>query len=130
MEFRQKKDTGEKHPNRYYSSRQEKSVAKAINGRTTPNSGATLTVKGDVISGDMRGFLYECKTCTKDQKSFTLQEAWFKKNLEESIFMKKDYTAIVFNFGPDKPNYYVLDERTFLEMKDALEKVNSMRTES
>ena len=35
--------------------------------------------------------------------------------------MKKDYSAVVFNFGPNKPNDYCIDENTFLEMKEALE---------
>ena len=120
--FRQRKteDTSSK-PTRYFSSRQEEAVANAVRGRRTPNSGATAYSKGDVTEGDRTGWLIECKTCTKDQKTFTMHEAWFKKNIEESIYMKKDHTAVVFNFGPDKPNYYVLDERTFLAMKEALE---------
>jgi hypothetical protein len=30
--------------------------------------------------------------------------------------MGKDYTAVVFNFGPDQENYYVIDEKTFQEL--------------
>lgn len=122
MEFRQKRETNESHPTRWYSSRQEKDVAQAIGGRITPNSGATPYSKGDVTVGDSNGWLVECKTCTKDQKSFTVQKEWFEKNLQESIFMKKDHTALVFNFGPNSKNYYVIDEQTFLIMKEALEK--------
>ena len=124
--FRQRKvdDDGKKKPTRYFSSRQEKAVANAIGGRQTPNSGATAYSKGDVTEGDRTGWLIECKTCTEDKKTFTMHESWFKKNIEESIFMKKDHTAVVFSFGPDKPNYYVIDERTFLEMKEALEHYN------
>ena len=116
--FRQHRDNGEKKPTRYYSDKQEKSVAKAIGGRQTANSGATAYQKGDVID-DL--FLTECKTCTKDQKSFTVQKEWFDKNTSESIFMKKPYSAVVFNFGPSSKNYYCVDEQTFLEMKEALE---------
>ena len=106
MEFRQHRDTGEKKPTRYYSNRQEKAVAKAIGGRQTSNSGATAYDKGDVTDQD---WLIECKTCMKDQKSFTLQKEWFDKNLEESIYMKKNHTAVVVNFGPSSKNYYILD---------------------
>ena len=88
MEFRQHRNTGEKKPTRYYSNRQEKAVAKAIGGRQTSNSGATASDKGDVTDQD---WLMECKTCMKDQKSFTLQKEWFDKNLEESIYMKKNH---------------------------------------
>lgn len=115
------KDDGKKKPTRYYSDKQEKSIAKAVGGRQTANSGATAYSKGDVTEGDRTGWLLEAKTCMKDQKSFTMQEEWFIKNRSESIFMKKDYSAVVFNFGPDKPNYYCIDENTFLEMKEALE---------
>ena len=115
------KDDGKKKPTRYYSDKQEKSIAKAVGGRQTANSGATAYSKGDVTEGDRTGWLLEAKTCMKDQKSFTMQEEWFIKNRSESIFMKKDYSAVVFNFGPDKPNYYCINENTFLEMKEALE---------
>jgi hypothetical protein len=47
---------------RKQSTKQEKSVAKQINGRITPNSGATDFIKGDVRS-DI--FLVECKTTDK-----------------------------------------------------------------
>lgn len=119
--FRLHKDDGKKKPTRYYSDRQEKSIAKAIGGRQTANSGATAYSKGDITEGDRTGWLMEAKTCMKDQKTFTMHEEWFDKNKAESIFMKKDYSAVVFNFGPGKPNYYCVDEYTFLEMKDALE---------
>ena len=122
MEFRQHRHIDEKKPTRYYSSKQERTVAKAIGGRTTPNSGATVYEKGDVVVGDKRGWMIECKTCTKDQKSFTMQKAWFDKNIEESIYMKKDHSAVVFNFGPNSKNYYVVDETTFNVMKDLLER--------
>ena len=37
--------------------------------------------------------------------------------------MHKEYSAVVFSFGPDKPNYYCVDEQTFNEMKSALEQI-------
>lgn len=42
-----KKD--EIQPTRYYSKKQEDAVAKNLNGKRTPNSGATPFVKGDYI---------------------------------------------------------------------------------
>ena len=69
--------------------------------------------KGDLLTEQ---WLLECKTCTKPQKSFSLKEEWFEKNKHESLFMSKPYSAVVFNFGPDKPNYYVIDEITFKEL--------------
>ena len=113
-------DEKQKHT-RYYSSRQEQAIASAVNGKQTANSGATAFSKGDVTVGNKTGWLIEAKTCMKDQKTFTMHEEWFKKNIDESIFMKKDHTAVVFNFGPDKPNYYCVDEQTFLRMKELLD---------
>lgn len=124
MKTRQQRDIGDKKPTRYYSNRQEKTIANAVNGRQTANSGATAYAKGDVTEGDRKGWLFEAKTCIKDQKTFTMHKEWFDKNKSESIFMKKDYSAVVFNFGPDQPNYYCIDEHTFLEMKNALEELN------
>lgn len=121
--FRNTSVGGDIQPTRYYSKKQEKSVAKAIGGRITPNSGATPFRKGDV-SDDK--WLIECKTCVKDQKSFSMKEEWFAKNTQEAIAMRKEYTAVVFSFGPDKPNYYCVDENTFQEMKEALERVKHL----
>ena len=90
-------DTSSKKPTRHYSSMQEKSVASAIGGRKTPNSGATPNVKGDVLTKD---WIVECKTCEKSQKSFTMKKEWFEKNKAEGMFMDKNYSAVVFNFGP------------------------------
>ena len=121
MKFRQTRETDEKKPTRYYSDKQEKSVARAIGGRQTANSGATAYSKGDVTLGDKTGWLIECKTKTKESESINVKKSWFDKNLEESIYMKKDYNAVVISFGPESKNYYIIDEQTFLEMKEALE---------
>lgn len=112
------KDDGKQKPTRHFSNIQEKSVAKAMGAKQTANSGATAYQKGDVVESQ---WLYECKTCMKEQKSFTIQKEWFDKNKSESIFMKKDYSAVVFNFGPGTSNIYCIDENTFREMKEALE---------
>lgn len=98
-------------PTRFYSSKQEDSVAKAINGKKTANSGATKFQKGDVITED-KLFLLECKTCVKEQKTFTLHKEWFTKNKDEAFEMGIKYNALVFNFG-DGINKYVIDEKLF-----------------
>ena len=46
-------------PTRFYSSRQEKGIAKAFNGKPVNNSGAGKFKKGDVEIGDL--FLIEAK---------------------------------------------------------------------
>lgn len=105
-------------PTRFYSSRQEKKVAKAVGGKQVSNSGATAFNKGDVTSDN---FLIECKTCVEDKKSFSIKQDWLEKNKEEAFEMGKDYSALAFNFGPSSENYYVIDERLFKRLKEVLE---------
>ena len=76
---------GESLPTRHYSSRQEKSIAKAVGGKQTKNSGATTFQPGDVMTDK---WLLEAKTCTKPKKQFTLKEEWFIKNIDTSLFAK------------------------------------------
>lgn len=105
-------------PTRFYSSRQEKKVAKAVGGKQVSNSGATAFNKGDVTSDN---FLIECKTCVEDKKSFSIKKDWLEKNKEEAFEMGKAYSALAFNFGPSSENYYVIDERLFKRLKEAVE---------
>ena len=109
--------TYNKKSTRYYSSRQEKKVAKAVDGKQVANSGATAFNKGDVTTDD---WLIECKTKLNVARSFTIKREWLDKNREEMFAMGKSYNALVFDFG-DGNNYYVIDEKTFLRMKEALE---------
>lgn len=105
-------------PTRFYSKKQETSVAKAIGGKRTANSGATTFSKGDVRTDE---WLIECKTVTQHQKSFSIKEEWLQKNRDEAFAMNKYYNALAFSFGPNEPNYYVVDEKTFKKMKGALD---------
>ena len=107
-------------PTRFYSNRQEKKVAQTIGGRQTSNSGATKFSKGDVTT---RNWLLECKTCTKEQKTFTVRKEWFEKNREEAFAMRKDYNAIVFDFG-DGEQHYIIDEKLFKELVNYLEEAD------
>ena len=104
-------------PTRFYSNKQEKKVAKAIGGKQVSNSGATAFNKGDVTT-DL--FLLECKTCVENKKSFSIKKEWLEKNKEEQFAMGKDYSALVFNFGPDSDNYYVIDEKLFKTLNKLL----------
>ena len=95
---------------RYYSSRQEKQVAKAVNGKQTANSGATKFSKGDVTSDD---WLLECKTVTKARGQITVKQEWIDKNREEAFQMGKHHSAVVIQFEPDGENHYIISERDF-----------------
>jgi hypothetical protein len=104
-------------PTRFYSSKQEKRIAKAVNGQRVVNSGATAFSKGDVRTDD---WLFAAKTKTSESQSFSIKKEWLLKNKEEMFAMGKSYNALVFDFG-DGNNYYVLDEKTFLQMKELLD---------
>jgi hypothetical protein len=106
-------------PTRYFSKRQEESVAKATGGRRTPNSGATdFGGKSDVDIKNL--FNIECKTKTSNSESISIKKEWIHKNKREALFDGNPYTAIAFNFGPDSENYYIIDEYLFLELVEHL----------
>ena len=95
-------------PTRYYSNKQEKYVANKVDGYQTSNSGATRFKKGDISCPDI---LIECKT-----NSFSVKKEVLDKLKQEAFAMGKDNCVLVFNFGPDTKNYYILDENYFLEL--------------
>lgn len=100
-------------PTRYYSTKQEKKVAKNINGKRQINSGATPFYKGDVQN---QNWLIECKTTTSYKKSFAIKKEWLDTLTSERLALKKDYCALAFNYEPNGKNYYVIDERLFLQL--------------
>lgn len=104
-------------PTRFYSNRQEKTVAKAVGGRQVANSGATTFSKGDVTTSEV---LIECKTCVKEQKSFTIKREWIDKNREEAFAMGKPYSAVAIDFG-DGEQHYIISQRMFNEWLKSLE---------
>ena len=99
-------------PTRYFSNKQEKSVAKAIGGKQTANSGATAFSKGDVRTDE---WLIECKTKMSNCNSMTIQKEWIEKNEEEAFSMGKSYSAIAFDFGDGK-NHYIISEKLFKKL--------------
>ena len=107
------KDGDKPKPTRFYSAKQEEAVAKATGGRRSKNSGATMFDKSDVSTDK---FNLECKTKTSHSESISIKKEWFEKNKEEALFMGKPYSAVVFNFGPDEENHYIIDEYLFLEL--------------
>lgn len=107
-----------KNSTRYYSSKQEKHIAKSMNGNCVANSGATLFSKGDVKSDN---WLFEAKTCMKEQSSFSIKKEWLDKLKSEAFAMNKYYYSLVFNFGDNTENYYIINERTMKEIKNLLE---------
>lgn len=103
-----------KNSTRYYSSKQEKKIAKTVKGKMQPNSGATLFSKGDIQTDN---WLYEAKTCIKEQQQFTIKKEWLDKLTQEAFGMNKEFSALVFNFGEtNAKNYYILNERVFKQV--------------
>jgi len=113
----EKKSEEGKKPTRYYSDLQEKKIAKAVNGKQTVNSGALPFVKGDILT---ESFLLEAKTRTKPSDSISIKKEWLEKNKKEALYMGKKYSALVFNFGPNEPNNYIIDEYLFQELLEYL----------
>ena len=109
--------TANKNSTRYYSSRQEKRVAKALGGKVVANSGAPAFVAGDVKTDT---WLIECKTCVSPKQSFSIKKDWLEKNAEEAFAMNKLYNALAFDFG-DGDMYYVIDEKTFKRVLDIIQ---------
>jgi len=107
-------------PTRSYSSKQEKTVAKAVNGKVQKNSGATLFDKGDVLTSGKNSFLLECKTKTSASESISIKKEWFEKNRQECLLTGTPHQAVVFNFGPGEENHYIIDEYLFLELLNHL----------
>ena len=117
--YKQREKEGAKPlPTRHFSKLQEDSVAKAINGKRTPNSGATPWVKSDVLSDK---FAIECKTKTSASESISIKKDWFAKQKQEAAFMGKPYSAVVFNFGPGEENHYIIDEYLFKALQAYLD---------
>ena len=84
-----------------------------------PTVGATLFKKGDCCNDE---WLFEAKTCMKQQDSFSIKKEWLIKLNQERFAMKREYSALVFNFGDDK-NYYILNEKDFKQILDLLEEM-------
>ena len=77
---------------------------------------------GDI---ETKNWLLEAKTCMKEQQQFTIKKEWLDKLKQESFAMRKEYFSLVFNFGiKNGENYYILDERTFLQILDLLSEIN------
>ena len=105
---------------RKYSKAQESRVAKQLNGKRQPNSGATAFMKGDVKTDQ---FCIECKTAMTEKQSMSIKRDWIDKIKEEAFAIGKPYWAIAFNFGGlgNQETYYVIDEKLFLRLINYLE---------
>lgn len=104
---------------RHYSKKQEKRVAKNLDGKVNANSGATGFYKGDVRT---KYLLVECKTATKEVKSVSIKKEWLKKLNEERFAMGKQHSILAFDFG-DGEDYYIIDKNLMTMLHDYLEEI-------
>lgn len=101
---------------RKYSSMQEKQIAKNLGGRVQPNSGAANFVAGDVKLDFM---LIDSKTVTAPKQSVSIRKEWFDKIRNEAFAMNKEMSCIAFNYGPNQPNFYAVNENDFKNLLQA-----------
>ena len=98
---------------RDYSDMQEKHIAKLTDGKVQSNSGGTKFGGGDVHTNK---FFIEAKTPTKEQKAFSIKKDWIDKMQEQAFEQGKEESVLAFRFSPnDKEDFYVLNEKQFLE---------------
>jgi hypothetical protein len=121
--IKRNKDGNKPKPTRFYSAAQEKSVSKAVCGKVQKNSGATAVDKGDVVTSGVNSFLLESKTKTSASESISIKKEWFEKNKQECLLTGTPHQAVVFNFGPDQENHYIIDEYLFQFLKEKLDEL-------
>lgn len=98
---------------RFFSSRQERYIAKEFNGKQTVNSGSAKFNGGDVVLQD---FLIEAKTTMTPKKSFSIKKDWIDKVEQERKGLQIPHSALVFQFEPDGENFFVVNEKLFKDM--------------
>lgn len=113
-----------KESTRYYSNMQEQSVCKLLDGRQQSNSGAGDFNKGDVVLKDA-SMLIECKTCVSDKESFSIKKEWFSKNAAEAFAIRLRNHCVCFNFGPQQPNYFIINEKLMKYLVEKIKEDNS-----
>lgn len=59
------------------------------------------------------------------KNSFSIKKEWLTKLKEEQYAMNKMYSTLCFDFGDEKDRYYILDENTFMYIKELIDKDNS-----
>lgn len=111
--------TKNKESTRHFSDAQEKAVCRLLDAQQQSNSGAGKFKKGDCIQKEA-SLLIECKTVVTDKDSVSIKKDWIDKNKEERFSQRLSNSCIAFNFGPNKPNYFIIDEKLMRFLVDKL----------
>ena len=102
--------TKNKDCTRYYSNQHENSVAKELNAKIVPNSGAGRFFSGDVVH-DEASLLIECKCSMTEKQSFTIKKEWIDTARQNAFTDRLANSCLCINFAPNSPNYYVIDSK-------------------
>ena len=90
-----------------------------------PSCGDDITLEVKMNGNIIENLAFVGSGCAISQASTSIMIDLLKgKNKEEAFAMNKHYNALAFNFGPDEPNYYVIDEKLFLQLVKYLKEDN------
>lgn len=109
---------------RYYSEHQETQVCKILKATKQANSGAGKFAAGDCFNKDA-DILIECKTSMRDKDSFSIKKEWLDKIEVERKTKRASNKLLAFSFGPNSPNYFIIDEKLAKYLIDKLEEDDS-----
>lgn len=115
--------TKNKEATRFFSSKHENSIAKALKGRVNSSSGSGHFDKGDVVV-DSANMLIEAKCSMSPKQSVSIKREWLDKNKEESFAVRKANSAVCINFEPEGDNYYLINEKLMKFLVDKLSEEN------
>lgn len=108
-----------KEATRYFSDLQEKWVAKALDGKVTPNSGASHFATGDVIIPNT--MVIECKTTTKETKSITIKREWLEQVEHERLNLMLPHSALAISLDHSgENNMYLINEKLMKILLEAI----------
>lgn len=98
-------------PTKFYSSRQEKTIADYLGWSVVVASGARMFNPGDIISEQ---YLCECKTHTKKKSSFEIKKSvWKKITTEATSILKRPVLFIDDGTQTVENTWCVVPERFF-----------------
>ena len=100
------------------SKQQENEIAKMVGGRVQSNSGGTRFGGGDVHTQTV---FIEAKTPVTDKQTFSIKQEWLEKARQQAFEQNKTNYALAFRFGPDSPDFFVIDKRLFKYLIEKLE---------
>lgn len=118
--------TKNKESTRYFSDIHEKSVCKLLNAQQQSGSGSGKFRKGDVVQKEA-SLLIECKTVLSDKASISIKKDWIEKNNQEKFSQRLSSGVIAFNFGPNQPNYFVIDSKLMRFLVEKLSEENKWK---